>query len=114
MAVTALEQAFSRLAPSVNSLLVHVDANMVNGWPLPFCGLDRGSLCGPVYATTSNGEASQLHPIYALGLAAAIGRQGCAQGWRMRQALAASRVLSRIWPNSGRQVRDLKEREHES
>jgi hypothetical protein len=23
---------------------VHVDANMVHGWPLPFCGVDLGAV----------------------------------------------------------------------
>src|SRR5215831_14832683 len=38
--------------------LVHVDANVVLGWSLPFCGGDRGCSCGPASSTTSSGEAS--------------------------------------------------------
>jgi len=45
--------------------LVHVDANMVHGWPLLSCGVDRGCSCGAVSATTLSGEASRLHPIFA-------------------------------------------------
>jgi len=42
--------------------LVHVDANMVHGWPLPFCGVDRevllwGSVCHHVKR-----EASRFIP----------------------------------------------------
>ena len=47
--------------------LVHVDANMVHSWlASPVCGVDRGCSCGAVYATTLSGEASRLHPIFAL------------------------------------------------
>src|SRR4029453_4206328 len=34
--------------------LVHVDANMVHGWPLPFAALTAGCSCGAMYATTSS------------------------------------------------------------
>ena len=40
--------------------LVHVDANMVHGWPLPFCGVDRGCSCGALYATTSSGRPASF------------------------------------------------------
>jgi len=39
---------------------VHVDANMVHGGPLPFCGVDRGSSCGAMYATTSSGKPASF------------------------------------------------------
>jgi len=46
--------------------LVHVDANMVHGWPLPFCGVDRGvllwgSLCHHVKREASRFIPSILH-----------------------------------------------------
>jgi hypothetical protein len=48
--------------------LVHVDANMVHGWPSPFCGVDRGVLCGAIYATMPPRQArgQPLHPYYPL------------------------------------------------
>ena len=45
-------------------LLVHVDANMVHGWPPSACGVDRGSLCGAAYATTSSGVSHFIRSRY--------------------------------------------------
>ena len=47
--------------------LVHVDANMVHGWPLPSAALTAGCSCGAVSATTLSGEVSRFHHIYAHG-----------------------------------------------
>jgi hypothetical protein len=42
--------------------LVDVDANMVHGWPLAFCGLDRVIVVGRLHATTlSEGSAASSH-----------------------------------------------------
>ena len=59
--------------------LVHVDANMVHGWPLPLCGVDRGCSCGAAYATTSSGEASRFIHLRAVP-AAPAGRRRAGLG----------------------------------
>src|SRR3972149_2369046 len=42
--------------------LVHVDANMVHGWPLPFCGVDRGVLLWGSLCHHVKREASRFIP----------------------------------------------------
>src|SRR6185503_719604 len=42
--------------------LVHVDANMVHGWPLLSAALTARCSCGAAYATTSKREASRFIP----------------------------------------------------
>ena len=42
---------------------MHVDANMVHGWPLLLAPVSACSLDGAFYATTLSG--GPLHPIYA-------------------------------------------------
>src|SRR5262245_15853655 len=42
--------------------LVHVDANMVHGWPLPSAALTAGNSCGAAYATTSSGRPAGFIP----------------------------------------------------
>src|SRR5262249_49635063 len=49
--------------------LVHVDANLIHGWPPSACGVDRGSLCGAAYATTlSWGSATSADLRSAAGM----------------------------------------------
>jgi hypothetical protein len=49
-ATSSVRMRCSTISPSLGEdvdlavPLVHVDANMVHGWPLPFCGVDRGVL----------------------------------------------------------------------
>jgi len=45
--------------------LVHVDANMVHGWPPSPAPVSAWSFCGALYATTSGG-GQPLHPLYPL------------------------------------------------
>ena len=42
--------------------LVHVDANMVHGWPLPFCGVDRGVFLWGSICHHVKREASRFIP----------------------------------------------------
>ena len=51
-----------KLEPDVSASL-HVDANMIPGWPPSSCGVDRGSPCGTAYATTSS-RGQPFHQIY--------------------------------------------------
>lgn len=51
--------------------------------------MTAGCSCGAVYATTSSGEASRLHPIYALQLQV-FG--GCADPKPLARALEAARI----------------------
>src|SRR5206468_4713834 len=45
--------------------LVHVDANMVHGWPLPSAALTAGCSCGQSMPPRQ-ARGQPLHPIYAL------------------------------------------------
>jgi predicted TIM-barrel fold metal-dependent hydrolase len=61
--------------------LVHVDANIVHGWPLPFCGVDRGVLLWGNVCHHVKREASRFIPSDLV-----IGRAVCDWlGWRQRR-----------------------------
>ena len=89
--------------------LVHVDANMVHGWPLPFCGVDRGCSCGAVSATTSSGEAGRLRAIYALF--EARNRSGSPKAFAAFDVLGVDgqRVMADPWTARRKRLADLLE-----
>ena len=70
----ALRNHFASLGEDVDLAfpVVHVDANMVHGWPLPFCGLDRGVLVWGSLCHHVKREASRFIPSILKALACGI------------------------------------------
>jgi hypothetical protein len=76
--------------------LVHIDANMVHGWPLPFCGVDRGVLVWGSLCHHVKREASRLHPISSAGAGGAAREAPSPAGARRAHARARGLASARV------------------